>query len=140
MGRCDSVSRRLLLVSIPALSLSGCVSDDTTPPAIRELEIKNTSQNSIDTNVSITQNDEAVHDRTYTLDGKENSEVDGTSVDGPWIGESGPTRVTIDVPTVGTETISTQEFVDQFGDDYDSVRFLVTISDTRIGIYHDMDG
>lgn len=134
------LTRRTCLTSIPATVLAGCVSENSTPPALGKITVLNTRSQSTEVSITITKDDEIVYDREHTLEPRRDSSVDEVSINESWMGSGTDFKLEVEVPSVETELFSTSKFEEEFDYEFDCVPLNVYIRDDTIELFHGMNG
>ena len=135
-------SRRTFLATTAGISLTitGCLSEDPTPPSLGEITVLNTRNRSSSISLVITKDEKIVYDSEIVLEERQYSSVDGMSITEPWMGSGTDFQVEVNVPFAKTEVFSTIEFEEEFNYEFDCVPLTIYIQDSAIETYYGMNG
>lgn len=118
------VSRRQYISLIPATALAGCIgSDEDSLPPLGGVQVMNRLSHPVTANVTIEREGQQQHSKEYQLRAFEDEDTDAANnespleivIQEPWMGDPVNYEITLDVPSVGIDTYTSEEFADQFG-------------------------
>lgn len=135
--RSNLCSRRTCLYLIATPALAGCFGDNEVPPGLGKISIVNGHERTIEASVTVLKDGETVYDRTHQIDGFEANVWGGASLVESWMGDRARYEVQIEVPSIGTDTHSTEDFSRMFdgGNDAPCYKLTAGIEEEDIVFY-----
>ena len=128
------MSRRTCLSLFGVAAFSGCLSGDEQYPGLAQISVYNYNEREIEARVTVAKDDEPVYEQTHVLDGVDsaNQKIDAAIIEEPWMKEDAFYEVTAEVPSVGKDAFTTEDFLNFGGDNPKIECFHLTISVEQI--------
>lgn len=123
-------TRRTCLSAAGSILLAGCLlndDNDEPPPGLSKLTVQNERNQQVETSITVYKENEQVYDESHAL-GDADDAWDSDIIEGPWLGEKVFYEVVVDAPNLGTDTFTTDDFLEFAGDADEIACFGLTAS------------
>ena len=131
----EQLTRRTCLSLFGAAVFSGCISGEEPYPGLYRIRLQNRTGRAIEPEVTVRKDEVAVYEETHILEAPDGSQyrnrIDEDSIepeDETWLNEDAYYEVTVKVPDIGEETLTTDDFIEMAGDTQDIECFDVIAS------------
>ncbi|TKX75437.1 hypothetical protein EXE46_04370 [Halorubrum sp. GN11_10-6_MGM] len=114
---------------------AGCVSDDEPRVEIREIDVVNLREESVEVTVVAERVDETVYEDTFEFSPKQGGSTDGVHLEEDWMSGEGDLEVTIAADSIDEASLSTESLAQDREDD-ECVSVFSTVDENGVGVYY----